>query len=80
MKDIKFKLMQKEGKDAMLKEKQLPVERLTAVTLFSDKPYTPMMLSITNPEVRLFAQDFMYKTSKYVDATQELPSHMESVI
>lgn len=66
---INFKLMQKEGKEAMLKEKQLPVERLTAVTLFSDRPYIHLMTSVCNPEVRYFTQDFMIKTSKYIDAT-----------
>ena len=39
IKDIKYKLLQKEGKDVLLKEKQLPIDKLTAVTLFSDRPY-----------------------------------------
>ena len=64
----------------MLKEKVLPVERLTAVTQFSDKPYMHLMLSVTNPEIRIFTQDFMQKTSKYCDYTTELPSHMVPVI
>ena len=67
MKDIKYKLLQKEGKDVILKEKQLPIDKLTAVTLFSDRPYIELMLSVTNPEIRLFTADFLAKTSKFVD-------------
>ena len=64
-KDINYKLMQQEGKDVVLKEKPLPVERLTAVTLTTDRPYLHLMLSVTNPEIRSFTQDFLYKTTKY---------------
>ena len=80
IKDIKYNLLQKEGKDVILKDKVLPVERLTAVTLFSDRPYLHLMLSVTNPEIRNFTYDFMHKTSKYCDQTTELPSHMVPVI
>ena len=59
IKDINFKLMQKEGRDALLKDKQLPIERLTAVTLFNDRPYLPLMLGICVPEIRAFTQDFL---------------------
>ena len=51
----------------MIKEKQLPIEKLTAVTLLSDRPYLHLMLAITNPEIRAFTHDFLYKTTKYVD-------------
>ena len=59
--------MQKEGRDLVLKEKQLPIEKLTAVTQFNDRPYISLMLSITNPEIRAFTHDFLQKTTKYID-------------
>ena len=59
--------MQQEGRDVVIKEKQLPIEKLTAVTLLSDRPYLHLMLAITNPEIRAFTHDFLYKTTKYVD-------------
>ena len=80
IKHINFKLMQKEGRDAVLKEKQLPIERMTAVTIFSDRPYLHLMLSVSNPEIRRFTNDFVQKTSKYVDHSVNLPSHFVSVI
>lgn len=38
------------------------------------------MLSVTNPEIRLFTNDFMHKTSRYVDQTRDLPSHVQPLI
>ena len=67
IKDINFKIMQKEGRDLVLKEKQLPIEKLTAVTQFKDRPYISLMLSVTNPEIRAFTHDFLQKTTKYID-------------
>ena len=80
IKDINYKINQKEGRDVILKEKQLPIEKLTAVTLFNDRPYISLMLSITNPEIRAFTQDFMIKTTKYVDHNTGMPSHLTTVI
>ena len=58
MKDINVKLLQKEGKDCIIKDKELPIEKLTAVTLFDDRPYLHLMLSVTNPEIRNFTHEF----------------------
>ena len=69
IKDINYKINQKEGRDVILKEKRLPIEKLTAVTLFNDRPYISLMLSVTNPEIRAFTHDFLHKTTKYVDHT-----------
>ncbi len=80
IKDINFKLMQAEGKDVILKDKQLPVERLTAVTLMGEKPYLHLMLSVTNPEIRAFTLDFLFKTIKYCEQMPDLPSHFLSGI
>ena len=80
MRDINFKLMQKEGKDNMLKDKPLPIERMTAVTIFSDRPYLHLMLSVTNPEIRAFTNDFLMKTTKFVDQKTSLPSHFNTII
>jgi len=80
MRDINFKLMQKEGKDNMLKNKPLPIERMTAVTIFNDRPYIHLMLSVTNPEIRAFTNDFLMKTTKFVDQKPSLPSHFNTII
>lgn len=72
--------MQQEGKDVVLKEKPLPVERLTAVTLTTDRPYLHLMLSVTNPEIRSFTQDFLYKTTKYIEQKPNVPSHFLTAI
>ena len=80
IKDINFKINQAEGRDVILKEKQLPIERLTAVTLFDDRPYLSLMLSITNPEIRAFTQDFLQKSTKYIDHQTNVPSHIVTII
>ena len=64
----------------ILKEKTLPIEKLTAVTLFNDRPYISLMLSVTNPEIRAFTHDFLHKTTKYVDHSAAQPSHFTSII
>lgn len=51
----------------MLKDKPLPIEKMTAVTIMSDRPYLHLMLSVTNPEIRSFTVAFLVKTTKYVD-------------
>ena len=80
IKDINFKIMQEEGKEAMLKEKPLPIERMTAVTIFNDRPYIHLMLSVTSPEIRAFTLDFLMRTTKFVDQKPDLPSHFNSII
>lgn len=67
IKDINFKIMKEEGKEAMLKDKPMPIERMTAVTILSDRPYLHLMLSVTNPEIRIFTLAFLRRTTKYVD-------------
>ena len=58
----------------------MPIEKLTAVTLVSDRPYLHLMLAITNPEIRAFTHDFLSKTTKYVDQTVGMPTHFTSLI
>lgn len=55
------------GKEQVLKEKPLPHEKLTAITVLEERPYLHLMLSFVLPEVRTFVHDFMRKTTRYVD-------------
>ena len=48
--------------------------------MFNDRPYISLMLSVTNPEIRAFTQDFLHKTTKYVDHQTAMPSHFATII
>jgi len=73
--EINFRIMKQEGRDVVLKEKALPIDKMTAVTKFHDKPYLHLMRSVVNPEVRKFHQDFLQKTTRFIDKNPHLPTH-----
>ena len=53
---------------------------MTAITRLHEKPYQLLMRTIVNPEVRKFHQDFLAKTSQYIDKNPHLPTHAQSII
>ena len=73
--EINFRIMKQEGRDVVLKQKALPIDKMTAITQFHDKPYLHLMRSVVCPEVRKFHQDFLQKTTRYVDKNPRLPTH-----
>jgi hypothetical protein len=60
----------------MVKPKEMPNEKLTAVTLTMDKPYTHLKNSIVFPPVRKIYDGYMKETLKYKDPSTLLPSHI----
>ena len=72
--------MKQEGRDAVLKHKTLPIDKMTAITRLHEKPYQLLMRTIVSPEVRRFHQDFLAKTSQYIDKNPHLPTHAQSII
>ena len=52
--NINFQILKNEGKDRVLKAKEFPIEKLTAVTQIEDKPYLHLMRTVTVPEIRSF--------------------------
>ena len=67
--------MKQEGRDVVLKQKSLPIDKMTAITRFHDKPYLHLMRSVVAPEVRKFHADFLQKTTRYIDKNPNLPTH-----
>lgn len=60
--EIKFRILKNEGKDRVLKPKEFPIEKLTAITIIADKPYLHLLRTITVPEIRSFHRHFLMKT------------------
>ena len=65
--EINFHILKNEGKTKVLKPKEFPIEKLTAITQIADKPYLHLMRTVTVPEIRAFHRNFLSKTIQFRD-------------
>jgi hypothetical protein len=64
----------------MVKPKEVPNDRLTAVTIFKEKPYMHLKHSIIYPHIRKIYENYMKQTIKFRDPSTLLPSHVSPFI
>jgi hypothetical protein len=62
--------MLKEGKHELLKQKEVPYEKMTAMTQFTGRPYIHLMRAIVTPDIRAAHTAFMQQTTKFVDTAR----------
>ena len=57
-----LRILKKEGKDRVLKPKEFPIDKLTAISEIVDRPYLHLMRTIVVPEIKAFHRNFLLKT------------------
>jgi hypothetical protein len=62
----------------MLKEREVPFEKLTAETQFMARPYIQLMRSVVTPRIRSIHSQFMTATTKYREKNPALKTATHS--
>jgi len=57
--EINFQIMKNEGKDNVIKPKELPIEKLTAISHITNRPYFHLLRTVVIPEIRTFHKKFI---------------------
>lgn len=79
--EIKFQIMKQEGKEQVMKPKELPLDKLTAISHIQMRPYFHLLRTVVIPEIRTFHKKFMLQTIQFRDkASPNFPSHISPVI
>jgi hypothetical protein len=79
IKEINYAILVKEGKaQTMLKEREVPFEKLTAETQFMARPYIQLMRSVVTPRIRSIHSQFMNATTKYREKNPALKTATHS--